>query len=410
VKYDEAVAWLYGTQLHGIKLGLENIRRLVAALGVHVSGPDAPQFLHVAGTNGKGSVCAMLDAICRAAGHRTGLFTSPHLVTFRERIRVNGEMIGEDEVAQRLTQIREVAETWDHAPTFFEITTALALAHFQAAGCKVVVLETGLGGRLDATNVVTPAVCVITEIALDHQQWLGDSLELIAAEKAGIFKDSVPVISAPQPREAVPVLATHGREAGALVVTFVEEPWDACAVNLAGSHQLWNAALAVHALALGGVRIGPEAVAHGLKTVEWPGRFQLWNERVVLDGAHNPAAAARLVKTWREVFGEERATLVLGVLGDKDVRGICAALAPIAAQAIAVPVQNPRSTPPTEVAAHLREVAPQLRCTVVADLAEALHQALANPERVLVCGSLFLVGEALTHFGAATARPEVSAQ
>lgn len=410
MNYGEAVAWLYATQLHGIKLGLENIRRLTAALGVRVSGEGAPQFLHVAGTNGKGSVCAMLDAICRAAGHRTGFFTSPHLITFRERIRVDGAMIGEEEVAQRLTEIREITASWDHAATFFEITTALALAHFQAAGCEVVVLETGLGGRLDATNVVTPAVCVITEIALDHQQWLGATLDLIAAEKAGIFKDGVPVISAPQSREVVPVFERHARESGALVVAFVEEPWDACPVNLAGSHQLWNAALAVHALALAAIRVTPEAVARGLKTVEWPGRFQHIGERTILDGAHNPAAAARLVVTWREVFGGERATLVLGILADKDLHGICAALLPIAARVIATPVQNPRTSAPENVAATLAELAPALPCSTAPDLAAALREARARPERVLVCGSLFLVGEALVHFGIAPAQPEISAQ
>jgi dihydrofolate synthase/folylpolyglutamate synthase len=181
-------------------------------------------------------------------------------------------------------------------------------------------------------------------------------------------------------------------------------------VNLAGSHQLWNAALAVHALALSGVRVGPEAVARGLKTVEWPGRFQFITDRVVLDGAHNPAAAARLATTWREVFGEERGTIVLGVLGDKDVRAICAALAPIAARGIAVPVQNPRSSQPEDVAAQWREVAPGLRCETAPHLAAALGAAMAGSDRVLICGSLFLVGEALTHAGLLPAHGERSAQ
>jgi dihydrofolate synthase/folylpolyglutamate synthase len=408
--YPESVAWLYQTQLHGIKLGLDNIRRLTAALGVRVGGPEAPKFLHVAGTNGKGSVCAMLDAICRAANFKTGLFTSPHLVTFRERIRVNGEMIGEAAVAQGLSEIRRLAADWDHAPTFFEITTALALTHFQREGCEVVALETGLGGRLDATNIVSPAVCAITAIALDHQQWLGATIAQIAAEKAGIFKPEVPVISATQTEEVERILRRHGTEIGALVVAFAEEPWQDGPINLLGSHQLWNAALAVRALALSGLVIKREAILQGLREVQWEGRFQCVRPRVVLDGAHNPAAAAQLVQTWREVFGDERATLVLGILADKDVRGIGAELLPLAARVIAVPVQNPRTSQPDDLLAVLRELAPGLPCSGVGDLGAALTEAEVHGERVLVCGSLFLVGEALAHFDPHGRRPEVSWQ
>ena len=179
--FSEAVEWLYGTQVHGIRPGLETTWRLVDALRVD---PARMKFIHDAGTNGKGSVCAMLDAICRAAGLKTGLFTSPHLITFRERIRVNGEMIGEAEVAARLTAIRNLSAGWNPAPTFFEITTVLALAHFQNARVEIVVLETGMGGRLDSTNIVIPLVAVLTPIDLDHERWLGATLAEIAAEKA----------------------------------------------------------------------------------------------------------------------------------------------------------------------------------------------------------------------------------
>ena len=407
MNYDEAVAWLYATQLHGIQLGLENIRRLVDGLGIRL---DGPKFLHVAGTNGKGSVCAMLEAICRAAGRRTGLFTSPHLVNFRERIRVNGEMIPEAEVAQRLSEMRMLTAEWEHAPTFFELTTALALAHFQSAGCEVVVFETGLGGRLDATNVVTPAVSVITPIALDHQQWLGATLGEIAAEKAGIFKPEVPAISAPQAAEVAEVLRRHARETGTLVLDFVAQPWSGSAVNLAGRHQLWHAALAVQALDLAALGIHSEAIERGLREVQWPGRFQRCGERVVLDGAHNPAAAVCLAETWREVFGREPATLVLGVLGDKDLPAIVAALLPLAARVIAVPVRSPRSAPVEEVRAVVGGLAPELPCAAARDVASALAAAGASPERVLVCGSLFLVGEALAHLEAQEGLPTATVQ
>ena len=203
MNYREALAWLYATQRFGIKLGLENIERLLAALpgsGLETAAPC--KVIHVAGTNGKGSVCAMIDAIARTAGHRTGLFTSPHLVSFRERVRVDGKKISEGEVAGGLTEIRELIRDWDPHPTFFEIATALALQHFQKTRCEILVLETGMGGRLDATNAVQSSVSVITPIDFDHEKWLGHSIDQIAKEKAGIIKPRTPVISAPQRPEA----------------------------------------------------------------------------------------------------------------------------------------------------------------------------------------------------------------
>ena len=408
MSYDEAVAWLYATQLHGIHLGLENIRRLVHALGIRVSGPAAPKFLHVAGTNGKGSTCAMLDACCRAAGLRTGLFTSPHLLTFRERMRIDGEMIGEDEVAAGLSEIRALAVGWKHAPTFFEIATALALAWFQRRGAEVVVLETGLGGRLDATNVVTPAVTVITRIDMDHQQWLGDSLAAIAIEKAGIIKRGVPVVTGPQADEVRVVIVQIAMWRGA-ELNLVMSPLGHAEIALAGSHQRWNAALAVHALEVAGLGVSGEAIAQGLRSVEWPGRFQQIAPRFVLDGAHNPASARRLAETWREMFGEKRATLILGILQDKDVAGICAALLPIAGRILAVPVQNPRSATTQEICRAIGQSAPRQECIAVRDLPAAIRIAGSMERRTLITGSLFLVGEALAHFQAGEVR-ETSAQ
>ena len=408
MNYEEAAGWLYATQLHGIHLGLENIQRLTEALGIRVSGPDAPKFLHVAGTNGKGSTCAMLDACCRAAGLRTGLFTSPHLVTFRERIRLGGTMITEEEVAARLSEIRELTDGWDHAPTFFEIATALALAWFQRCGAEVVVLETGMGGRLDATNVVTPAVSVITPIDMDHQQWLGDSLPAIAMEKAGIIKPDVPVVTAPQADEVRTLLAQVAMHRGA-AMNFVVTPLDGMEIALAGSHQRWNAALAVHAMELADLEIPAGAIAQGLRSVEWPGRFQQITPRFVLDGAHNPSSALRLAETWRETFGEKRATLILGILQDKDVRGVCEALLPVAGRILAVPVQNPRSATPQEICRAIGQIAPRQERIAVRDLPAAIRIASSMERRTLITGSLFLVGEALAHFQASETR-EASSQ
>lgn len=390
MNYSEAVGWLYGTQLHGIKLGLDNIRRLVAALEVDLARLE---FLHVAGTNGKGSVCAMLDAVCRAGRLRSGLFTSPHLVTFRERICVDGEMIAELEVAERLTRIRDLVADWPHSPTFFEITTALALAHFQEERVDVAIMETGMGGRLDATNVVTPLACVITPIALDHQQWLGSTLREIAAEKAGIIKPGVPVVSARQAKEVDGVLRQFAGERHA-PLHFVAGPLEALPIGLAGSHQRWNAALAVRTLELAGLEIPQDAVARGLEEVRWPGRFQRIRPNIVLDGAHNPAAAKQLANTWRESHGDVRATLILGVLDDKDLRGICAPLLPCAARVIALRVRSPRSSDPKELRAMVNELRPSCECLGAADLDEALEIAQQFPEPILITGSLFLVGEA----------------
>ena len=250
--YPEALAWLYGTQRFGIKLGLENVRRLLRELAVPGKGQ---RIVHVAGTNGKGSVCAMIDSISRAAGHRTGLFTSPHLVTYRERIRVNGEMIGQEEVARGLGSLRERIREWDPHPTFFEITTALALDHFKETGCELIVLETGLGGRLDATNALTSIVSVITPIGYDHEKWLGNTLEAIAGEKAGIIKPRVPVVSAKQEPEAEKVIRARAAECDAPLkfVAAVDDTRpgeDSTVVDrrykiaLAGAHQRENAALA----------------------------------------------------------------------------------------------------------------------------------------------------------------------
>jgi dihydrofolate synthase / folylpolyglutamate synthase len=407
--FDESLAWLNATQLHGIKLGLGNIERLVAELGIRAGGEGSPRFLHVAGTNGKGSVCAMLDSICRAAGLRTGLYTSPHLLNFRERIRVDGAMIGKEDLAAGLTRIRELTADWEHSPTFFEITTALALMYFQHQAAEIVVLETGMGGRLDATNVVMPNVSVITPIFFDHQQYLGSTLPEIALEKAGIIKPHVPVVAAWQREEVLRVLghvALERRSPFHIVVT----PLRRVEIALAGKHQEWNAALAAHALEVGGIAVPEAAIVRGLRDVRWPGRFQRVGDRMILDGAHNPAAARQLAETWRETFGvDARATLVLGTMRDKDLRRICESLAPLAARVFAVPVRNPRSCTPQELAEQLREVAPDCPCTLAPNVETGLRLSQNYTDRILVTGSLFLVGEALAHL-ASEPPPTPSAQ
>ncbi len=389
--YREALAWLFNTQRFGIKLGLENSRRLFHALGV--PSPNE-RILHVAGTNGKGSVCALLDSICRAAGYRTALFTSPHLVTFRERIQVDGRMISEEEVAHGLTKIRKLAADWEPHPTFFEITTALALDHFRNEGADIVILETGLGGRLDATNATEAMVSILTPIDYDHQKWLGETLTEIATEKAGIIKPNTPVVSALQPDEAMAVIRERAAACSA-PLDFVRQPFDRFPIALAGTHQKQNAALALSALHTAGIAVDDASIARGLATVEWPARFQRWDARTIIDGAHNPGGARILTETWRETFGDRRATIILAVLNDKDVAGICAALRPIAQRFLLPSIRSARALPADELRLTICDQLPEMPVAVQPNLAEAWEEAQHDPAPILICGSLHFAGEAL---------------
>jgi len=404
--YKEALAWLYGLQRFGIKLGLENIRRLLAELRIDLRGS---RVIHVAGTNGKGSVCGMIDSILRAQGYRTGLFTSPHLVTFRERIRVNGEMISEDAVANGLTAIRGLVADWNPHPTFFEIITALALKYFSEKKTDIVVLETGMGGRLDATNAIQSDVSVITSIDFDHEQWLGRSLREIATEKAGIMKPKVPVICAPQRPEAEEVIRARAAECEG-PIEFVTASYDKTPIALAGSHQRQNAALAVAVIRAGKIKIDDAAIARGLATLDWPARFQRWDERTIIDGAHNPAAARVLAETWREIFGNQPATLILAILSDKDLRGICESLAPISDYVFLPKIRSERAAPPDELAKVLSTITPLLPYSVTPSIDEALAKAQMRPAPILITGSLHFAGEALAYLQGQPAAFEECAQ
>jgi dihydrofolate synthase / folylpolyglutamate synthase len=418
LSYKEALAWLYGLQRFGIKLGLENIRRLLDELsrsgGFQAAVGDleialSSKVIHVAGTNGKGSVCAMIDSICRAQGYRTGLFISPHLVTFRERIRVNGEMISEDAVADGLTIIRDLVADWDPHPTFFEVITALALKHFGDAKIDIAILETGLGGRLDATNSVQSDVTVITPIGLDHEELLGHTLAEIAGEKAGIIKPRAAVVSAPQQPEAEEVIRTRAAECGA-PVQFVNETYHGSPVALRGEYQKQNAAVAIAAIQAANIQLGEKAIVHGLAAIEWPARFQKWDERTIIDGAHNPSAARILAQTWREVFGDHKATLVLAVLSDKDLRGICEALAPIAESVLLPKIRSERAVAPGELAKIFSVITPSLPHSITSTIGDALMLAREKQDPILITGSLHFAGEVLAHLCGKSAAFEECAQ
>ena len=404
LSYNEALAWLYGLQRFGIKLGLENIQRLIQALAIDLAGA---RVIHVAGTNGKGSVCAMIDSIARARGYRTGLFTSPHLISFRERIRIAGQMISDTDVALGLTKIRALIEKWEPRPTFFEVATAVALQHFAANKIDILILETGLGGRLDATNAVQSNVSVITAIDLDHQKWLGYSIEEIAAEKAGIIKRDTPVICAPQPFPAEGIVESRAAELKA-PFQLVYERYGPMPIALHGAHQKQNAALAVAALRAARIDIDESAITRGLLSVEWPARFQRWDHRTIIDGAHNPMAARALADTWRDTFGGQRTTLVLAILDDKDLRGICEALAPISQHAILPRIRSERAANPQELARILLNLG--VPCQIGGTVGEALQKAHAREAPILITGSLHFAGEALAHLEGRPAAFEECAQ
>ncbi len=401
--------WLYSTQLFGIKLGLENTEKLLREMQLPAPGQ---KFIHVAGTNGKGSVCAFIHSLLNAAGFSAGLFTSPHLIQFRERIRDQQGMISREENASGLARLRERVKDWDPHPTFFELTFAHAMEWFAQRANDWVVLETGMGGRLDATNTIMPQVAVITSISLDHQQVLGETLTQIAGEKAGIIKPGVPVVTLKQTPEVMEVISRVARERGSPLFV-VTTPVRGYELGLAGQHQLWNAALAVAALKAVRLRLPDAVLRHGLKSVHWPARFQPLDKdsRAILDGAHNIDAAETLVRTWLHRFPGEKAAIVFGATAAKDIRAIIRALQPIAGRWHFTGFQSPRAAPPEQ----LREVqaavfGKAVETHVHETPAAALAAARAGSERVLITGSLYLAGEVLAHVRGEDAIFQCSAQ
>jgi dihydrofolate synthase/folylpolyglutamate synthase len=403
-----ALDWLYGTQLFGVKLGLDNVHRLLTALELPA---DGQRFIHVAGTNGKGSTCAFMHSVLRAGGVRAGLFTSPHLIRFNERIRDGERMISDTEIEDGLQRLRVLVQAWDPHPTFFELAFALAMDWFRQRGLEWVILETGMGGRLDATNAITPAVCVITSIGWDHQEILGESLAKIAGEKAGIIKPNVPVVTQAQLEEAQSVIEKTAAQLNAPLR--IVEPWTSrSALGLPGPHQRSNAALAIAALNAVGLHIDEDKVNEGLATVDWPGRFQrIGSEggRIVIDGAHNLEAAEMLVRTWQETYPGEKATVIFGVAGDKDAAAMLRTLAPIVAEWRFTGFRSPRAMP----AVTLQRVWESLQLAAVPTsthtaVAEALN--LPSPQRKLIAGSLYLAGETLALLEGNPERFETSLQ
>ncbi len=407
--YPEAIEFLYGLRLFGMKLGLDNTRRLAGAMG---NPQEGLRFIHVAGTNGKGSTCAMLENIYRAAGLRVGLFTSPHLVSFAERIQVDRQLISQEDVARLTKEIRGAIDAWgeEAPPTFFEAVTVMALKYFGEQKCDLVIWETGLGGRLDATNIVTPLASVITNVQLDHQQWLGQTLPEIAREKAGIIKHGVPVVTATDDSGALRVIEEVARERQALLTVVAELPrlWE---VSLAGEHQRRNAALALAVVkVLQPILLVPELVVReGLKSTQWEGRLQMVQQGdgrvVILDGAHNPAGAQALAAALQGRYPGRAPTLILGTMADKDYAAICGWLAPVAAKILVCPIGNDRGADPDRLADCCRAANAKADVVVCPSVAVALQQTAKEP-LVVVTGSLHFVGEAMQELGLAASDSE----
>ncbi len=422
MSYDNIIDYLYSLQSVGIKLGLDNIRQLLERLGEpHMD----LRSIHIAGTNGKGSTAAMAASMLQSAGERVGLFTSPHLLSFTERIRVSGKEVTEAEVVELAQKVRDAAQGLN--PTFFEVVTAMAFVHFREQKAGWAVVETGLGGRLDSTNVISPEVSVITPISMDHMEFLGTTLEEVAAEKAGIIKNGVPVVSAPQAPEVLAVListaARHDAELSLLGEDFTFQLKNATTsgvsltytddelrlpdieVPLAGEYQAANAAVAVRAFSLAMKDLKKEAVARaarqGAKRLKWPGRLELvaHDPPVYVDGAHNPAASSALAGEllMRPVAPPEKTVLVIGVMKDKDVKGLVRPLLALAGEIICTAPAYGRATSAGELAAVVASLGHEGRA--VTGVKRALDEARATGKTVLVTGSFYTAGEALEALG-----------
>jgi dihydrofolate synthase/folylpolyglutamate synthase len=414
--YAEAVARLLalrGGEYAGMRPGLERIEALLDALG---HPEQAYTLAQVGGTNGKGSMAAMLAAMLRAEGRRVGLYTSPHLVNFRERIRVDGAAISEDALVDGVEALGTQVARLD--ATVFEASTALALDHFARERVDVAVLEVGLGGRFDSTTVGRPVVEVLGPIDFDHREFLGDTLTAIATEKAGILRSGT-AISAAQPPEAAAVVLDHvaraglpllmeGRELSVAVrarsldgqrIDCAGPGWrlDDLTLGLLGAYQPGNALLAVAAARVLGV--GERATRQGLARARWPGRFEVRRRAggwLVLDGAHNPAGARALAASLDAYFGQAPATFVVGMLRDKDAAGILAPLLPRARRVVLTASSSPRAAAPGDLRALVPAAVP---CALAASVSEALALADEEPASPILCvaGSLTLVGDALRH-------------
>lgn len=417
--YKAALEYINGVSWLGSKPGLERVRVLLAGLG----NPEKKlKFVHIAGTNGKGSICAYLASVLKTAGYKAGLFTSPYIARFNERMQINGKEIGDEELASIVEQVKPVAESMEDHPTEFEMMTAAAFLWFEQRGCDIVVLEVGLGGRLDATNVIPcPECAVIANIGLDHTAILGDTLEEIAAEKAGIIKPATSVVMYQQQGEVMrtvrDVCDIQGAELRVPDFDDIAPEFDSregqvfsykgesYAISLLGEHQLYNAVTAIEAVEVLREKdweIPHEALEAGLYATQWPARFEIVQDDpwFVVDGGHNPQCALALSDALKRYFPDEKKVLLIGLLKDKDCDSIISILAPLFDAFVTVTPSSERALSAEELGEMLEKFGKPV--SAVGDISAGVREALNYAEDMgaMVCsaGSLYICGEVRTCF------------
>ena len=420
MNYEETLEYIHTINWRGSKLGLERVSELLRLMG---NPEESLKFVHIAGTNGKGSTAAMLASILKSAGYKTGLYISPFIRRFNERMQINGESISDSELCEIVSYVRDFAEAMEELPTEFEIVLAVAMEYFKRNGCDVVVLEVGLGGRLDATNVIkTPVLQVITSIDFDHMKELGNTLSLIAAEKCGIIKNGVPTVSYVQQQEAKSVVeATCEEKDSALVFSdfdsiiplesslagqrFSYKQYENLFITLLGEHQLRNASLvleAVDVLNKNGFKLNETAVNNGLRETVWQARFQLLSTDpiFVVDGAHNPEGALAAVAAAKEYLKGRDLTVMVGVLGDKDYGVMLSEIDTIASRYVASEPNSPRALPSGELAEILGKTGKKVTAekSVTDAVVKTIELAKENGGAALALGSLYMAGEIIDYF------------
>ncbi len=415
MNYTEAIEYIHSVNWMFCNPGLSRVEELCSALG---NPQDSLRFIHVAGTNGKGSFCAMTDSILRKAGYRVGLFTSPYIVEFNERMRVDGENISDGELCELVDMIKPIADKMEDKPTEFELITALAFLYFARHKCDIVVLECGLGGRLDATNVIkTPILSVITGIALDHTSILGDTVEKIAAEKAGIIKKGVPVLWCGKDMGAERVISEKAAEIGAPMLKIDRSTLringmtldgtdfdfgDRKNINLSllGTYQPENASnvlTAIDILKINGFEIPEKAIYDGMKEVKWQARFEVISREplIIADGGHNPEGIDSAVSSIKAYFGESKVGIITGVMADKDYCYMASRIASVAEKVFCLTPDNPRALTAEKYAVVFGALGVEaVACESVEDAVKsAMAWAKENNKSIVSLGSLYMYCE-----------------
>jgi dihydrofolate synthase/folylpolyglutamate synthase len=425
ISYREAIQYLYGLQKYGVKFGLSKTSNLMDKLGNPHHGRT---YVHIAGTNGKGSVASMLESILIKSGMKVGFYSSPHLVRFTERFRINQREISQKKVTELTNELRDIINP-DHPPTYFEVTTAMALAYFARENTDITIMEVGMGGRLDATNIISPIVSAITNISLEHQFFLGPRIIDIAGEKAGIIKKGVDTITAATQPSVIRLFERICAEKKApfyrigkdvryrstnsgLNYYGLKHLLRNLKIGLEGKFQIRNAAMAIaitELLEKKGFMINPVNIIEGLKDNSWPGRFHLISSHplIVLDGAHNPGALRELSESMNSDFSHKRLLLVIGVMEDKDIKNIIGRIASIADYVICTNPVYYRSADPAELMKYVSALSKPGEVIPLVSAAIERAKEMAGPEDlILITGSLFTIGEALTYFDPVKYRPD----